>query len=106
MGAQSMVKAGILFLAAGFLAAAGCNPKHPEAVDTPPPNVLVSQPVERKGKDAVTDYQVFTARTQDVQSVDVKARVSGFLTKILVKDGADVKEGDILFQIDDRVPYR
>jgi RND family efflux transporter MFP subunit len=64
--------------------------------------VLVSRPVERKN---VTDYQVFTARTQAVQSVDVKARVSGFLTKILCKDGDDVKEGDPLFQIDDR-PYK
>jgi RND family efflux transporter MFP subunit len=100
-----MVKAGILFLVAGFLAAAGCNPKHPQAAETPPPVVLVSQPIERKGKDAVTDYQVFTARTQAEQSVDVKARVSGFLTKILFKDGADVKEGDVLFQIDDR-PFK
>src|SRR6516162_3454662 len=101
MCARSMVEAGIPFLVVGFLAAAGCDEKHPQAAETPPPVVLVSQPLERK----VTDYQVFTARTQAVQSVDVKARVSGFLTKILFKDGADVKEGDILFQIDNR-PYR
>jgi RND family efflux transporter MFP subunit len=102
MAARSMVKAGILFLAAEFLTAAGCDQKHPQAAQTPPPVVLVSRPLERKD---VTDYQVFTARTQAVQSVDLKARVSGFLTKILFKDGADVKEGDILFQIDDR-PYK
>jgi RND family efflux transporter MFP subunit len=102
MGAQSMVKAGLLFLAAGFLGAVGCDRKHPQAAETPPPVVLVSQPLERKD---VTDYQVFTARTQAVQSVDIKARVSGFLTKIVVKDGAEVKEGDILFHIDDR-PYK
>jgi RND family efflux transporter MFP subunit len=102
MGAQSMVKAGFLFLAAGFLGAAGCDQKHPQAAETPPPVVLVSRPVERKD---VTDYQVFTARTQAEQSVDIKARVTGFLTKIVVKDGADVKEGDILFHIDDR-PYK
>ena len=101
MCARSMAEAGIPFLVAGFLAAAGCDEKHPQAVEAPPPVVLVSQPLERK----VTDYQVFTARTQAVQSVDVKARVSGFLTNILFKDGADVKEGDILFQIDDR-PYK
>ena len=102
MRAQSMVKAGILSLAAAFLAAAGCDQKNPQAAETPPPVVLVSRPVERKD---VSDFQVFTARTQAVQSVDVKARVSGFLTKIVVKDGADVKEGDILFEIDDR-PYK
>ena len=101
MCARSMVEAGIPCLVAGLLAAAGCDEKRPQAAETPPPVVLVSQPLERK----VTDYQVFTARTQAVQSVDVKARVSGFLTNILFKDGADVKEGDILFQIDDR-PYK
>jgi RND family efflux transporter MFP subunit len=95
-------KLGVFSLAAGLLAAAGCDQKRPQAAETPPPVVLVSRPLERK---AVTDYQVFTARTQAVQSVDVKARVSGFLTKVLVKDGVDVKEGDLLFQIDDR-PYK
>jgi RND family efflux transporter MFP subunit len=102
MGAPSMFRPGLLFLAAGFLAAAGCDEKRPQAAETPPPAVLVSRPLERNG---VSDYQVFTARTQAVQSVDIKARVSGFLTKVLVKDGAEVKVGDILFQIDDR-PYK
>jgi multidrug efflux system membrane fusion protein len=97
---QASCKSGVLVFAILALTA-GCDEKKPQAAETPPPVVLVSRPLERN----VTDYQVFTARTQDVQSVDVKARVSGFLTKILVKDGADVKEGDILFQIDDR-PYK
>jgi RND family efflux transporter MFP subunit len=101
MPAHSIVKLGILFLVAGVLAAAGCDQKHPEAVETAPPRVLVSRPLERN----VTDYQVFTARTQAVKSVDIKARVSGFLTKILLKDGAEVNNGDILFRIDDR-PYK
>jgi len=79
----------------------GCNEKHPQVVEIPPPVVQVSQPVESM----VTDYQVFTARTQAVQSVEIKARVTGFLTKILFKDGDEVKEGDVLFQIDDR-PYK
>jgi multidrug efflux system membrane fusion protein len=97
---QAPCRLGIPVLVAMTLGA-GCNEKHPDAVATPPPAVLVGQPVERM----VTDYQVFTARTQDVQSVDIKARVGGFLTKVVVKDGAEVKEGDILFQIDDR-PYK
>jgi RND family efflux transporter MFP subunit len=102
MSARSLVCAAIPFLAAGFLAAAGCDQKQPQAAETPPPVVLVSQPIPRQD---ISDYQVFTARTQAVESVDVKARVSGFLTKILFKDGADVKAGDVLFQIDDR-PYK
>lgn len=62
---------------------------------------MVAHPIER----TITDYQVFTARTQAVQSVEIKARVTGYLTKILFKDGDLVKEGEVLFQIDDR-PYK
>ena len=61
----------------------GCGPKRPELVTPPPPVVMVSHPVERE----VTDYQVFTARTQAVESVDIKARVSGYLMEICFKDG-------------------
>jgi len=91
----------VLLVMTLLLAAAGCGEKHPEAVATPPPVVEVAQPVER----TVTDYQVFTARTQAVQSVDIKARVTGYLTKISFTDGDLVKKGDVLFQIDDR-PYK
>jgi RND family efflux transporter MFP subunit len=87
------------------LAVAGCNEKNPAAVATPPTVVQVSKPVERKGQYQITDYQLFTARTEAVQSVDVKSRVTGYLTKILFKDGDEVKENQVLFDIDDR-PYK
>ncbi len=83
------------------MASVGCGEKHPGVVATPPPVVMVAQPVER----TVTDYQVFTARTQAVESVDIKARVSGYLTEFLFKDGDLVKDGEVLFKIDDR-PYK
>jgi RND family efflux transporter MFP subunit len=88
----------LLALAAGMT---GCDLKHPEPVATPPPVVKVARPVAQN----VTDMQVFTARTQAVQSVELKARVTGYLTKICYKDGDVVREGDVLFQIDDR-PYK
>jgi RND family efflux transporter MFP subunit len=94
----SCILAGFLLLS---LAGGGCDEKHPAVVGTPPLFVEVSNPIERE----VTDFQVFTARTQAVQSVDVKARVTGYLTKILFTDGDNVKEGQVLFQIDDR-PYK
>jgi multidrug efflux system membrane fusion protein len=81
--------------------AAGCNKKNPDAVETPPAAVDVAQPIARQ----VSDYQVFTARTQAVDSVDVKARVTGYLEKIEFKDGDEVKEGQPLFIIDIR-PYK
>ncbi|MFO0808220.1 MAG: efflux RND transporter periplasmic adaptor subunit [Gemmataceae bacterium] len=85
----------------GLTVLSGCVEKHPPVVETPTTVVEVATPVDR----TVADYRVFTARTQAVQSVDVKARVTGYLTKILYKDGDDVKAGAVLFQIDDR-PYK
>jgi len=79
----------------------GCGEKHPKPVALPPPPVQVALPVEQ----TVTDYQTFTARTQAVESANLNARVTGYLEKILFKDGEMVKEGDVLFQIDDR-PYK
>jgi RND family efflux transporter MFP subunit len=90
-----------LLLAAGLFLAAGCQDKHPEPVATPPPVVEVARPLER----TVTDYDVFTARTQAVQSVNLKARVTGYLMKIDFKDGAVVEAGQVLFEIDNR-PYK
>src|SRR6266852_4171670 len=63
--------------------------------------VTVSRPVERD----VTDYGDFTARTAAVDSVEVRAHVWGYLDKVNFKEGALVKKGDILFEIDPR-PYQ
>jgi membrane fusion protein, multidrug efflux system len=83
------------------LGLAGCGGDRPELAKLPPPVVMVATPVERN----VTDYQIFTVRTDAVESVDIKARVTGYLKEILFKDGSDVKSGDVLFKIDDR-PYK
>ena len=63
-----------------------------------PTSVTVSYPVERE----VTDYADFTARTAAVDSVEVRARVWGYLDKVNFKEGALVKKGDVLFEIDPR----
>jgi RND family efflux transporter MFP subunit len=97
---QAGSKLGILLLATATLGAS-CDDKHPQVAATPPPVVQVAQPVER----TVTDYQVFTARTQAVQSVDIKARVTGYLNKFDFKDGDLLEEGSVLFEVDDR-PYK
>jgi len=80
------------------LALAGCARAPSEAPAAAPPPVTVSYPVERE----VTDYADFTARTAAVDSVELRARVSGYLDKVNFKEGALVKKGDILFQIDPR----
>ena len=63
--------------------------------------VTVSYPVEQE----VTDYADFTGRTAAVDSVEVRARVWGYLDKVNFKEGALVKKDDKLFEIDPR-PYR
>jgi multidrug efflux system membrane fusion protein len=65
------------------------------------PEVPVARPVVRE----VTDYEDFTGRTEAAQSVELRARVTGYLVKVLFQDGAEVKRGDLLFEIDPR-PYQ
>src|SRR5205809_2909065 len=89
-------------LLTGFsLALAGCSGASSETPITEPYPVPVSYPVERD----VTDYADFTGRTAAVDSVEVRARVWGYLDKINFKEGAMVTKGDVLFEIDPR-PYR
>src|SRR5215470_14546280 len=62
----------------------------------PPPKVDVAQPVQR----AVTRFLEATGNTAPVKSVDLVARVQGFLQSIDYKDGDTVKEGTQLFTIE------
>jgi RND family efflux transporter MFP subunit len=83
------------------LGLAGCARVPSEAPAAAPMPVTVSYPVERD----VTDHADFTGRTAAVDSVEVRARVSGYLDQVNFKEGALVKKDDKLFQIDPR-PYR
>ncbi len=83
-----------------LLSPIGCSQK-PKPVQLPPSPVTVALPLEREVSDAV----FFTGRTEGSEFVDVRARVGGYLTKILFKPGSFIKEGDPLFEIDDR-PYQ
>jgi RND family efflux transporter MFP subunit len=78
------------------LAVAGCAQRPLEPPPPAPTPVQVSPVVERD----VTDFADFTARTAAVDSVEVRARVWGYLDKVNFKEGALVKAGDVLFEID------
>jgi multidrug efflux system membrane fusion protein len=60
--------------------------------------VTVSQPVAKK----VTQWDEFSGRFRAVESVEVRARVSGFIDSVHFKDGQIVKAGDLLFTLDKR----
>jgi RND family efflux transporter MFP subunit len=77
---------------------AGCARTPAAPAVSVPTSVTVSYPVERE----VTDFADFTARTAAVDSVEVRARVWGYLDKVNFQEGALVKKGDVLFEIDPR----
>jgi len=78
----------------------GCQRK-PDVAPAELPVVPVSHPIQR----TITDYVDFTGRTNAIESVDIRARVSGYLVQMPFKEGAEVKTGDLLFEVDPR-PYQ
>ena len=88
------LRAAIVAICAFPLAA--CNASRNAYVAPPPPKVVVAQPVQK----AVTIYLNLTGNTSPFNSVDLVARVQGFLTDIDYVDGAAVKAGDKLFGIE------
>lgn len=92
--------AAIASVAALFLVFAGCQKTPPPPQQGPlPVNVITA--VEKE----VTEWDEFTGRIEAVESVDVRPRVSGYITEIHFKAGAMVTKGDLLFVIDPR-PYQ
>ena len=80
---------------------AACDRK-PEVNAAPaPPPVTVSKPVQK----SITEWDEYTGRFTAVETVEIRARVSGFIESIHFKDGQIVKKGDLLFVIDPR-PYK
>ena len=73
---------------------AGCGRTSTAKIATAPTPVTVSHPIQRE----VADYADFTSRTAAVESVEVRARVGGYLDKINFKEGTLVKKGDLLFE--------
>ena len=80
----------------------GCDNKPAAGAATPPPPaVTVAMPLRKK----ITEWDEYTGRFNAVATVEVRARVSGFIDAIHFKDGQIVNQGDLLFTIDPR-PYK
>jgi membrane fusion protein, multidrug efflux system len=78
----------------------GCDSK-PAVTAAGPPPVTVARPLQK----SITEWDEYTGRFAAVETVEVRARVSGFIDSVHVNEGQPVKEGDLLFVIDQR-PYQ
>jgi RND family efflux transporter MFP subunit len=94
---SSFGRASLVIALAAFLAGCGEGQKQQQA-GPPPTPVTVAPPTKR----TVTDYDEYVGRFIAVNSVEVRARVSGYLDSVDFKDGQLVKDGDLLFTIDKR----
>ena len=80
--------------------AAGCQQKGSPGVakTTPPPEVVVTVPVERE----FAPVEEFTGRLEASEVIEIRARVGGYLDQVLFRDGAEVKKDELLAVIDPR----
>jgi membrane fusion protein, multidrug efflux system len=84
-----------------MLGLAGCNQAPAKTPPSKPPVVMTGEPVIRE----VTDYEEgLVGQTAAVHMIEVRARVNGYLEKVNFKDGDEVEQGAVLFEIDPR-PY-
>src|SRR5437867_7624767 len=86
-----------LVLGAMLVLFAGCSPR--AAKQPPPPHTLPATPPERRD---VIEWEEFTGRTEAVESVEVRPRVSGYIQEVRFQSGQSVRKGDVLFVIDPR----
>ncbi len=85
--------------ASALMAAAlyGCSSRS-EAQAPPAPSVTVAVPLVQ----AVQDWDEFTGRFEATQSVEVRARVGGYISGVHFRDGDFVRRGQLLFSLDPR----
>jgi multidrug efflux system membrane fusion protein len=92
-----------LFIGVGLLSilltTASCKKKSPPPQAPLPVNVVTA--VEKE----VNEWDEFTGRLEAVESVEIRPRVSGYITEIHFEAGAIIKKGDLLYVIDPR-PYQ
>lgn len=93
-----MSRRSLFWLCLVALVVGGCKPPPPAPPSMSPPQVTVASPVQQ----SITNYWEFTGRTEAVETAQVRARVRGYLQKVHFHEGAEVKQGDLLYEIDPR----
>src|SRR5688572_13180980 len=96
---KDVVRFSVVLFVALFMAACARN----EAAEAPPapPAVQAAKVVSK----SITEFDDFTGRFEAVERVEVRPRVSGYVTATKFEQGHEVKAGDILYVIDAR-PYQ
>ncbi|MBA4147375.1 MAG: efflux RND transporter periplasmic adaptor subunit [Verrucomicrobia bacterium] len=96
---MGMKRISIFFsMALAATALIGCRKEATEQ-QAPPPPVVTIAPVERQ---EIIEWNEFTGRTEAVERVDLRPRVSGHVQEVKFQSGQLVKKGDVLFVIDPR----
>ncbi len=92
-----------LMLAIGLATLAGLNGGCSSSAQSKAPSpVPVEVSVAEVACKQISDSDEFTGRLEAVDTVEVRPRVSGYLQSVHFKEGAIVRQGDLLFQIDPR----
>ena len=94
--------ASVIVLSLSSLIASGCDKEAPAATAPPPPPAVEITTVALR---EISPSSELTGRIEPVHSVEVRPRVSGYVTSIDYREGAEVAAGARLFTIDAR-PYR
>jgi RND family efflux transporter MFP subunit len=88
----------LLVLPVTFTCFLGCQKEKPAPKTPPPPKVTVSKPIS----DRVQSFRDYNGYIEPLETVNIRTRVKGFLQKVLFQEGAEVKKGDPLYEIDPR----
>ncbi len=90
----------VLAVVSATLSACARNEAATNAAAPPPPQVTVAQVISKP----VTEFDEFTGRFEAIDRVEIRPRVSGYISSVNFTEGSEVKKGDVLFVIDQR-PY-
>jgi RND family efflux transporter MFP subunit len=101
MRTRRLVLPGVLSIAllslAALTLARGKEPPPPPQLQA----VTVAEVLERE----ISEWDEFTGRLEAVDAVEIRPRVSGYITRVAFDEGKEVKKGEVLFEIDPR-PYQ
>ncbi len=100
MSRKPIFRLSVLAVAASVLSAllSGCGRTAAKPQQPPPPVVTVASVEQRE----ITEWEEFTGRTEAVEAVEVRPRVSGHIQEVRFQSGQLVRKGDVLFVIDPR----